>query len=98
MMLLALLVISTAGYHCGVPFLFTTLVMVYCTILTLEFHSIVLHIRKLRAALEEQIAAARSRREANITKSQNPSIQNCTPPHPRPARPPNCRPTRQVFM
>ena len=68
-MLLALLVISTAGYHCGVPFLFTTLVMVYCTILTLEFHSIVLHIRKLRAALEEQIAAARSRREANDVAS-----------------------------
>ena len=64
-LLLGLLFISTAGYHFGVPFLFTTLVMVYCTILTLEFHSIVLNIRRLREALAEQLALGRSRRETN---------------------------------
>ncbi|QDZ17870.1 hypothetical protein A3770_01p03880 [Chloropicon primus] len=67
-MLLTLLFVSTAGYHFGVPFLFTTLVMVYCTILTLEFHSIVLNHRKLREALGEQLSLA-ARRGTNDVAS-----------------------------
>lgn len=68
-LLTLLLFVSSTGYHFGVPFLFTTLVMIYCTLLTLEFHSIILNVRKLREGLVDQIARERGRRESNDVAS-----------------------------
>lgn len=53
---LSLVYVTASGYHFGFPFFFTTLVMIYCSVLTLEFHNIVLNIRELKEALGEQIA------------------------------------------
>lgn len=62
-LLIFMLNITAMGYHLNLPFFFTTLVMVYCSALTLEFHNIVFHLKKLREAIVEQEELLR--REAN---------------------------------